>query len=96
MLTKNMLCEIQITDLNNLGFGVGRVEGKVVFVSGAVDGDLVEARIIRVNSGYAIARTERILLESPHRSPSPCAAAGCGGCAYRYITAAHEASLKEN
>ncbi|MBQ8351960.1 MAG: 23S rRNA (uracil(1939)-C(5))-methyltransferase RlmD [Clostridia bacterium] len=96
MLTKNMLCEIQITDLNNLGFGVGRVEGKVVFVSGAVDGDLVEARIIRVNSGYAIARTERVLLESKHRSPSPCAAPGCGGCAYRHITQAHEAELKEN
>ena len=31
MLTKNMLCEIEITDLNNLGFGVGRVDGKVVF-----------------------------------------------------------------
>ena len=96
MLTKNMLCNIQITDLNNLGFGVGRVEGKVVFVSGAVDGDLVEARIIRVNSGYVIARTERILLESPHRCPSPCAAPGCGGCAYRYITREHETALKEN
>ncbi len=96
MLTKNMLCDIQITDLNNLGFGVGRVEGKVVFVSGAVDGDLVEARIIRVNSGYAIARAERILVESPHRAPSPCSALGCGGCAYRHITAAHEASLKEH
>lgn len=95
MLTKNMLCQMQVEDLNNLGFGVGRVDGKVVFVSGAVDGDLVEARVIRVNSGYAIARAERILQASPHRSPSPCTATGCGGCAYRYITAAHEAALKE-
>lgn len=95
MLMKNMLCEIQITDLNNLGFGVGRVDGKVVFASGAVDGDLVEARIIRVNSGYAVARMERVLQASPHRASSLCQALGCGGCAYRGITAAHEACLKE-
>ena len=94
MLTKNALVKIEITDLNNLGFGVGRVEGKVVFVGGAVDGDTVEARIIRVNTGYAIAKTEKILTPSPYRAPSPCTAKGCGGCAYLSVSAAHEAELK--
>lgn len=96
MPEKNKLYRISVTELNNLGFGVGRVEGQVVFISGAVDGDLVEARMIRVNRSYAIARVERVLEPSPHRAPSPCAARGCGGCAYRHITAAHEAALKEN
>ena len=94
MLTKNALVRIEITDLNNLGFGVGRVEGKVVFVGGAVDGDVVEARILRVNAGYAVAKTETVITPSPHRAPSPCAAKGCGGCAYLSVNAAHESALK--
>ncbi len=94
MLVKNMLVRMEITDLNNLGFGVGRVEGKVVFVGGAVDGDVVEARIIRVNTGYAVARLERIVAPSPYRAPSPCTAKGCGGCAYLAVSPTHEAELK--
>ena len=94
MLAKNMLVRIEITDLNNLGFGVGRVDGKVVFVGGAVDGDVVEARIIRVNAGYAVARLETLLAPSPYRAPSPCTAKGCGGCAYLSVNEEHEAALK--
>lgn len=96
MLKKNMLCRIEITDLNNLGYGVGRFDGQVVFVAGAVDGDVVEARIIRVASGYAVARTEKLLTPSPHRVEPPCSAVGCGGCAYLRVGEEHERVLKEN
>lgn len=96
MLVKNEEYTIGITDLNNLGFGVGRVEGMVVFVSGAVDGDTVRARVIRVASGYAIAKTVEVLSPSPYRATSPCQAAGCGGCAYGGVTREHEKTLKEN
>ena len=94
MLRKNDLCRVEITELNNLGFGVGRVDGMVMFVSHAVDGDVVEARVVRVAAGYAVGRTERILSPSLHRVPSPCAAKGCGGCAYLTVSAAHEAEIK--
>ncbi len=95
MPAKNTVCELEILDLNNLGFGVGRVDGKVVFVSGAVDGDRVMARIVRDCAGYAIARTEQVLSPSPHRTAPLCTMVGCGGCAYRQVHAAHEAALKE-
>ena len=94
MLTKNSVHRIEITDLNNLGFGVGRVEGRVVFVGGAVDGDVVEAHIIRVQADYAVARLVRILEPSPYRAESLCPAASCGGCAYRSVSAEHEEALK--
>ncbi|MBQ8174582.1 MAG: 23S rRNA (uracil(1939)-C(5))-methyltransferase RlmD [Clostridia bacterium] len=96
MLVKNQEYTIEITDLNNLGFGVGRVKGMVVFVSGAVDGDTVRARVIRVASGYAIAKAVEVLSPSPYRAESPCTASGCGGCAYRGVTREHEIALKEN
>ncbi len=94
MLQKNSIHEIRVTDQNNLGFGVGRVDGMVVFIGGAVDGDLVRARIIRTASGYAVARVEELLEASPYRIEPLCSAAGCGGCAYRAVSPAHEAALK--
>lgn len=97
-IEKNRTFEIEITDLNNLGYGVGRIGDLVVFVAGAVDGDRVEAKIIKVQKNYAVGRLEKILSPSPYRLPvpDPCPARGCGGCAYRAITYAHELELKRN
>ena len=97
-IEKNRIFEIEITDLNNLGYGVGRIGDLVVFVAGAVDGDRVEAKIIKVQKNYAVGRLEKILSPSPYRLPvpDPCPARGCGGCAYRAITYAHELELNRN
>lgn len=94
MLVKNSTVRLEIEDLNNLGFGVAHADGQTVFVSGAVDGDLVDARVIRTEKTYAAARTERLVTASAYRRPSPCAAAGCGGCAYLSVSGAHEGDLK--
>ena len=93
-IRKNAPFEIEITDLNNLGYGVGRIGDLVVFVAGAVDGDRIAGKIIKVAKSYAVGRVERILRPSPHRIPNDCPARGCGGCAYRGITYAHELELK--
>ena len=48
-IKKDSVIELDITDLNNLGNGVGRIGGRVVFVRGAVVGDVVKVKIIKVN-----------------------------------------------
>lgn len=96
MLKKNQLLRLQIEDLNNLGFGVGRADGQVVFVKGAVDGDEVTAKVILVNKSYAIAKVEELHEPSPHRTKTGCPAKGCGGCAYREVSYAHELELKHS
>ena len=54
---KNESVILQITDLNNLGSGISHLDdGRVVFVRGAVTGDKIEAKIIKINSSYAVAR----------------------------------------
>ena len=45
-MKKNDVLRLEIVDITNLGFGVGRHEGQVVFVSDAVKGDVVRAKII--------------------------------------------------
>ncbi len=94
MPKKNSVYTVRIDDINNLGFGVGRIEGKVVFVSGAADGDTASVKIIKDTKDYSVARVEEILSPSPHRIPADCPSVGCGGCAYRTVSYEHELALK--
>ena len=48
-MKKNDIITLDITDINNLGHGVGRYDGIVVFVAGAVSGDTARVKIIKAN-----------------------------------------------
>ena len=92
---KNDIKEITITDINNLGCGVGRIDGVVTFVSGACTGDELVVRLIKVTADYNVGKIEKIIKSSPYRIDPGCIAAKrCGGCVYRYITYEHELELK--
>jgi 23S rRNA (uracil1939-C5)-methyltransferase len=96
MLKKNTLHQTIITDLNNLGYGIARVEGVVVFVDGGVTGDEVLIKLIKIARDYAVARIEKIISPSPHRMPTDCGAfPRCGGCTFRHITREYELTLKK-
>ena len=99
-MKKEQIIELVITDLNNLGCGVGRCEpeGKVVFVKGAVTGDLVRAKVIKVNKSYCVARLTEILTPSPHRAEKDVCQAplACGGCVYRHVSYDYERQAKED
>lgn len=95
-LKKNDEITLDITDLNNLGCGVGRYEGAVVFVRGAVSGDRIICRIIKVNKNYYVGKLIKLLRASEHRiydgvCPAP---ESCGGCVYRHISYDYELELK--
>ena len=97
-LAKNAELRLEITGQSNLGYGVGRApDGRAVFVTGAVAGDAVRAKIIKVSRDYAVARLLQVEAPSPCREDGFCSApAACGGCVYRYITYARELELKRD
>ena len=97
LMKKNEIYEIEITDVNNLGNGVGRIEGRTVFVPSAVDGDRLLVKIIKVASDYAVARIESVIESSAHRVASDCPySVRCGGCVYRALSYEHELCLKRS
>ncbi len=98
MICKNDLFEIEIVDLNNLGSGVGHTtDGMTVFVPGAVTGDRVSVRAIKVTKTYAVAKLESVLSPSPYRAGSDCPASlSCGGCVYRHVNYEYEKECKQN
>jgi 23S rRNA (uracil1939-C5)-methyltransferase len=87
------ILELPIDTLAYGGQGVARHDGFVVFVRGAVPGDLVRARVSRRKSRFAEARIDEILTPSPRRIAARCPQAGdCGGCEWQ--TLAYDAQLE--
>ena len=95
-MNKNDVIVLDIIDMNNLGAGVGRVDGAVVFVQGAVTGDKVECKIIKVTKSYYVAKLLTIIELSKNRAKEVFCEApqSCGGCVYRNLTRESELSMK--
>src|SRR5437879_11710866 len=73
--------DLAIDDLAFGGEGVGRVQGYVLFVRGAVPGDRLRVRIVEARSRFGRAVIESLEAPSPDRVEAPCAYFGrCGGC----------------
>ncbi|HEY1583995.1 MAG TPA: TRAM domain-containing protein, partial [Chthoniobacterales bacterium] len=87
--------ELVIDDLAFGGKGVGRAEGKAVFVPFTIDGERVAARVVREKKSFAEAEVVRLLDSSPHRVAPPCPYFGrCGGCSYQHMTYPHQLHWK--
>ncbi len=95
-LQKGQQLTVRMDDLNNLGCGVGRApDGRALFVTGAVAGDLVSVEIIKVNRSFAVGRLLSVITPSPHREEGFChAPLSCGGCVYRHLSYEREQALK--
>jgi 23S rRNA (uracil1939-C5)-methyltransferase len=68
----------------------------VVFVTGALPGELVRATIVAEWRDYARGVVDEVVDPSPARTVPPCAfhAAGCGGCAWQHIDGEAQRELK--
>ncbi|MBO7197071.1 MAG: 23S rRNA (uracil(1939)-C(5))-methyltransferase RlmD [Clostridia bacterium] len=94
-LKKNDLVVSEIVDITNLGFGVAKIDGAVVFVSGTVPGDIAKIRIIKVGSSYSVGRVEELIKSSDLRTEGRCNNTACRSCAYKCLSYSHEMNLKE-
>ncbi len=89
---------LEIEEINNLGAGVAKLDGLVVFVKGGVSGDTVRAKIIKLNKSFAVARLEEVISPSPYREDDSSACHepnACGGCVWRGVRYAHELEMKK-
>lgn len=98
-MKKGELVELDITDVNNLGCGIGHTDsGKTVFVKGAVTNDRIRGLVIKDNKSFAVARLDEIISPSPYRAESDICGTplSCGGCVYRQIKYEYEKEIKYN
>jgi 23S rRNA (uracil1939-C5)-methyltransferase len=88
--------EADITDLSHDGRGVAHIQGKTVFVAGALPGERVRLRILRRSRSFDEARTEEVLVASPERITPRCAHFGqCSGCSLQHLPPAAQIRAKQ-
>ena len=75
------------------GWMIARVDGQIVFVSGAIPGESVTARVERTAKGLVYAATETIEDPSPDRR-DPAGDPACGGCLYSHIAYERQREIK--
>jgi 23S rRNA (uracil1939-C5)-methyltransferase len=93
---------VLIESLDQEGRGVARVDGKVIFIEGALPGEVVEFASYRRKPKYEFAEARRIVRSSVSRVVPRCRHFGvCGGCSMQHLepraqVAAKQRVLEEN
>ena len=91
----NQLLKLKIEKLSNLGLGIARKEGRVIFVGNSCPGDEIEAKMIHTNKNYSIAEISEITKPSPHRIVPLCPLQKiCGSCQLQFIDYEYQLELK--
>lgn len=91
-----MVERVEITSLAFGGKGIGRIDGKVVFVPYGAPGDVLDVRIVTEKKGFSEGVIERIEKPSPLRIEPACPYYGeCGGCNMQHMAYAHQLEWKQ-
>jgi 23S rRNA (uracil1939-C5)-methyltransferase len=89
--------EATILDLAHDGRGVARVEGKTLFVDGALPGETVRYRIHKRRAQFDEAMLLDILVASPQRVTPKCPHFGiCGGCSLQHFSPDAQIEAKQS
>lgn len=88
--------ELNIENLAHDGRGVARLDGKAVFVHGALPGEKVRGKITRRRRDLDEAITLDVLSASPDRAEPGCAFYDrCGGCSLQHMQPARQLEAKQ-
>ncbi len=76
--------------------GISKHQQRIAFISAALPGERVQARVLEDKAGFIKASTVKVLQPSPQRITPPCRyAAQCGGCQLQHLSATAQRELKQ-
>lgn len=88
---------IKINSYDHEGRGIGKIDGKVVFVPNTIPGEEVEVEIINNKKNYLEGKVINYLTRSSKRIESKCPYFDkCGGCSYLHLDILDEENVKKN
>lgn len=86
----------RVESLEHDGRGVARVEGKVVFIDGALPGEDVTFRYTRRRGRFDEGAVVEVLAPAPERVAPRCPHfALCGGCSLQHLEPGHQVAVKQ-
>jgi 23S rRNA (uracil1939-C5)-methyltransferase len=87
MIEKNKDYIIDITGMGYEGEGVGKIDNFTVFVQGALLGETVQVKIVKVAKNYAYGKLLEVVEASKHRTEPGCGIyKSCGGCQMQHMS----------
>lgn len=87
---------VEIEKLSNLGYGIAKVDGYVIFVEGACPKDKVKIKVGKKNKNFANAKILEIIEPSPYRVKPFCPMQNvCGACQLQFIDYQEQLRLKK-
>lgn len=96
MLKKNETYIVDIIDNGYQGEGIAKIDNFPIFIQGAIKGERIETKILKVLSNFAYGKITKILEESKQRTTAECEAyPKCGGCSLRHIKYDYTLKLKK-
>ncbi|MBE5315349.1 MAG: 23S rRNA (uracil(1939)-C(5))-methyltransferase RlmD [Xanthomonadales bacterium] len=94
---RNREIEAEIIDLSHDGRGVAKLDGKTAFISGALTGERVRARIHTSKKHFDEGHVLEVLDASPLRVEPPCPHFEiCGGCTLQHLKAEAQIEAKQH
>ena len=87
MLEKGKVYKFEIIDVGINFEGIAKADdGLTVFIPGSLKGEVVQAKILRVNKSYALGEVTEYITKSNKRTTEDCEDYSlCGGCAARHM-----------
>lgn len=87
---------VEIEELSNLGAGIAKHEGKVIFVENTCPGDRVKIKITKQNKTYSFGQLVEIINPSTHRVNPFCPMQKvCGACQIQFIDYKEQLKIKQ-
>lgn len=97
MLNVGDVYSVTIEENNIFGNGICHIDNMVVFVNGAVNGDVCKIVVTKKYPKYAYADISCLEIPSPDRIKPECKVyEKCGGCTFSHMTLALENQVKES
>lgn len=97
MIEKNQIFEVDIVDNGIEGEGIAKIDGFTIFVPGAICGEKVRIKILKVLSSHGYAKVEEIIKKADCRKEMDCTTfSKCGGCTMRHIQYDKTLEIKKN
>ena len=89
--------KINITDMDHLGNGIGKIDNKIVFVPKSIPGDICNIDIYKSHKKYDKGRLREIITASNSRIDARCPYYNeCGGCNISNLSYDNQLSFKVN
>lgn len=87
---------VKVEKLSNLGYGIAKYNGYVIFVENACPEDEVRVKIYKKNKNFAQAKIVEIITPSPYRVEAFCPIQKvCGACQLQFIDYEYQLKLKK-